>query len=545
MGGLAGLGGPAGLGGMAGPGVPGGPDAFGGLARLGGASGVPGMPGGLDLGRMMQALSGLQDLQRQASAPISAGFGQVPNPFAPLADGTAMWDPLAPPVTVISGPTPPPSPTASWTPAPDEPVADPGAAREALHALLPQPGPAGALDLLDDDAPTPKVGLVDDLVALAGALADAGAPAEADHLWLAVGLYLRSRIDKSGGWGDEAGEGGNSDARAAAESLVDAADALVGEADPTTVALAVRLSTLLDPHHSAGLETRLAAPFADVTAALRAAGAGGLLFPAAGRSVLLSAETGRFGPATAGLPARLLVVGDAPVPDELPVPADAVVSHVRSAAQAVALAGRARLPLTGAPVVVANPRGDRKQATLDALVLRGAVYPRSTGLGETAEHVDGAGTPDDVRARLDASMLHLGCGVTPDGGLELAGPGVLTPTEIAVAPQAAAGGLAILPPSSDGTPALTDALLTSRFTGVVRLRADVPDDVASILYLVLHMLLVDGDRHPAEAVAAVHRWLADTNRAAPDHLPPWLEALATSADLADPAYRSVLVHHGM
>jgi hypothetical protein len=194
-------------------------------------------------------------------------------------------------------------------------------------------------------------------------------------------------------------------------------------------------------------------------------------------------------------------------------------------------------------VFVANPRGDRQQASMDAMVLRRRFYPGSTGLGRTVEDVRGAGTADEVRARLDASLLHLGCGVTADGGLELAGSDVLERDPIAAGPAAATGGLAVLPPVGAGARELTDALLETRFTGVIRLRGTVPDDVASIVHLVLHAELVDVRRDPADAVAAVRRWLTDPHRTPPEYLPPWLEARAGDPDLA--GFRDALVHHGI
>jgi hypothetical protein len=181
---------------------------------------------------------------------------------------------------------------------------------------------------------------------------------------------------------------------------------------------------------------------------------------------------------------------------------------------------------------------------MDALLLRRVFYPRSTGLGDTGENASGRGTPDEVCARLGASLLHLGCGVTADGGLELVDSSVLEPSEIMAGPPATAGGLAVLPPA-EGAEALTDALLTSQCAGVVRFRGAVPDDVVSIIHLLLHSRLVDAGEQPAVAVAAVHGWLADPDRSAPDYLPSWLEARARDPELADPAYREALVHHGV
>ena len=320
--------------------------------------------------------------------------------------------------------------------------------------------------------------------------------------------------------------------------LLAAAGAVVVErAD--VVATAFRLATLLDARQPAhDVRARFAEGFADVTTALRAVGAGGLLY-AAGPMLLLDAGTGRFAPSGPDLPSRVLVAGDGRVPE------GSVSSFVRSGAQVIALAGRTRRPIAEAAVFVANPRGDRQQATMDALLLRRSFYPRSTGLGETVENVDGAGTPDEVRARLDASLLNLGCGITADGGLELAGAGVLDATVIAEEPPATSGGLAVLPPTPAGGEALTEALLASRFADVIRFRDAVPDDVASIVSLVLHAELVDARCAPATAVARVRSWLADPHRSVPGHLPPWLETRAGDPDLADPAYRDALVHHGV
>ena len=407
------------------------------------------------------------------------------------------------------------------------------ALRGQLLAHLPGPGFGPLLGLLDDAAPPPPVDTVDELVALAGALVEAPDGVGTDPLLLAVALHLRSLVD-DGGWDD----GDVDDVRAAADRLLVAADALVA-APAEAVALAVRLATLLDRRHAAGqVSDRLTERFRPVTDALRTVGADALLLGGPGRPLLLSAETGRFrcSATGSGSALRLLAAGDGPVPD------DAIVSHVRSAAQVVALVARARRPVAEAAVFLTNPRGDRKPATLDALQLRRAYYPLSVGLGETGEGASGPGTPEDVRSRLDASLLHLGCGITEDGGLELAGSSVLDAAEIAAGPPAATGGLAVLPPTPTGAVALTDALLTARFVGVIGFREPVPDEVSSVIYLQLHAELVDAGRDPAAAVAAVRRWLADPHRIQPEHLPPWLAAIAADPGLADLAGP---VHHGV
>ena len=255
---------------------------------------------------------------------------------------------------------------------------------------------------------------------------------DTDHLLLAAALYLRSVVDPGGGWGEAAR---SDQLREVREELVAAADGIAaGSAGPVVVAH--RLATLL-----AGSPLCSSEWFADVVKALRIVGADGLLYLAADHRLLLSAATGALAPAPSALPARLVVVGDGPLPD------GSIVSWVRSGAQLVALAGRTRRPVGDDAVFVANPRGDRRGASMEALLLRRTFYPRSTGLGDTGENASAAGTPDEVRGRLDASLLHLGCGVTADGGLELAGPAVLERAEIEDGQPAATGGLAMLPPA--------------------------------------------------------------------------------------------------
>ncbi len=141
-------------------------------------------------------------------------------------------------------------------------------------------------------------------------------------------------------------------------------------------------------------------------------------------------------------------------------------------------------------------------------------------------------------------MLHLGCGVTSDGGLELAGSTVLSAAEIAAGEPGATGGLAVLPPAATGAPALSDALLAARFADTIGFSAAADEDVASLSYFLLHTHLVDDRLAPADAVHAVHRWFADPDRKPPDHLPAAYATVA-GADLSDPAYRRMLRHCGV
>jgi hypothetical protein len=92
---------------------------------------------------------------------------------------------------------------------------------------------------------------------------------------------------------------------------------------------------------------------------------------------------------------------------------------------------------------------------------------------------------------------------------------------------------------------LTKALLASRFIGVIGFRDPVPDQVASLMYLLLHAQMVDEGRDPASAVKAVRSWMADPHRKPPDYLPAWCEVMAADPGMADPAYWGALVYRGV
>jgi hypothetical protein len=491
------------------------------------AGGLGGGPGGFDVSRMMQAMAGLQNLQQQATAtPGGTGFGRIPNLFEFAADDLAALDPHKRPVMVVEGAIPEstPAPPPATPPTAAEPA---GTFRDALHALL----PGGLPDVLDSPV---SATTVDRLAALAAGLADAPDATAADRLPLAVALYLRSVVDPGGGWGDEADD----DLHDVRTHLLAAADGVaVGSAEGVTTAF--RLARLLDDRRPAlSIRLRLAASFGSVTQALGAVGADALLYAAGTQPVLLRAASGALEAAGPGLPDRIVMAGGGPVPF------GPVVSVVRDGAQLVTLARRARRPVAEDALFVANPRGDRKDTSTEASLLRRRFYPGSTVLGEPCENVAGPGTPAEVRARLDASMIHLGCGITACGGMELAGPAELTADEIADGPAAATGGLAVLP-WAPGAETLADALLASRCAGVIRFRTAVPDDVAVIVHVALHAELVDAGRDPAAAVAAVRRWLADAERVPPDALPVWLAERAKDPEWADPAVRDALVYHGV
>lgn len=498
--------------------------------------------GGFDLGRMMQAVGALQKLQQEQAGGWKMGAGSLP-PMPSLfdADKVAAMDPLDRPVASVDGPEPEPPPLRDIRPS-GVPSIDADALRQQLLTTVADGKDLfGTVDsLLAPNATLPETKIIDDIVALAASITSAENPSGIDHFLLAVALYLRSHLDQGGGWGDE--ESG-SDIHAAAESLLMAIRELpVEQADVLPVVY--RLAAVLDERLPADrVRARLAERLDDVTAALRQTGADALAYPQQGGVLLLNGSSGRLESVAADepLPPRMLVVGEEVLPLN-----GSVVSSVASGSQLVALARRTRLRITENPVFLANPRGDRDQATFDALLLRRAFYPRSIGLGRMVEDIHGAGTPDDVLAHLGASMLHLGCGITASGALELAGPAELSPQAIAACggEDRVAGGVAILPPLREGFPGLADALLTAGFTSVIGWLEPVPEPTAALMIFLLHGQLVDEGLPPAEAVAAVQQWMRDPHREAPPYLPMNYAATFQHSDRDDQHGRA-MVHRGI
>lgn len=516
--------------------------------------GMLGGAGGLDFGRMGQAFAAMQNFQQRA------GGGVVPPPMPDLSAFTHTIPPqptsapppqpttTAPPPATTTTTAPPPATTAPPQaaaipaqprgrreagpvavidgPAPEEgplprrrPAPEPVPTAAALRTQLAQHLPAGGLGALLERDADPSA--VDDRVAMAAALAEADGAGPADLLALAVTLIARHDADGGSGWSD-----GLDDLRAAADTLNRAAPDV-----PSLSAADVRLAVAVAERLDAALPgtVRLSDHFADVAVALREGGIDFLVYPG---PVVLEATTGHLHSA----PPDTRWTGRIAATD--PIDTDATVSYVSTATQLAQLIRRGRRPVAEAAVFVSNPRRDRESATMDALGLRRAFYPLSTGLGWTVEQTDGPGTPDEVRGRLDASLLHLGCGVTPDGDLELAGPAVLTLTAIAGAPVK--GGTAVLPPDPAALQ-LAEALLTCGYTAVIGFTSPVPDQVASLVYWMLHSALVDDGADPPAAVATVRAWLRDPERAVPELL---AAAYRATADRVDPAYAQALICRG-
>lgn len=494
--------------------------------------GVGPQSGGLDLARMSSAVSALQDMQSTGFGMNPAAFGLVPGAnLLDLARDIADVDPLDRPVPIVTAPEPEENTSAAPSAPPPKLTVDPGQLRRELAELLSMPEAdvyAAAISLLRSDEDPPP--WTDEFLALATRLVHAlGQAGCADQLLVSAALLLRSRRDGDSGWeaeDQEADDALGSDLQAAADALVDgAAGAAAGP--PEALPLLLLLAGLLP----AGTLGRLAEPFAGISTAVRATGAGALIVPQPAGLPWLDAQTGQLMPADEVCHARhVVVLGDGS--DD--VGDDKAVTCLASAAQLVELAGREPRALTEEVVFVANPRGDHEGASVDALVLRRAFHPRSTGLGRVIEDVHGEGTAEQVRAAAGASLLHLGCGMTADGVLQLTDS-----VDLDVSELDGARGLVILPPGVF-LPA-ADALLVAGFSGVVGWRRAVPEHIASLMLYVLHAELVETGRSPAAAVREVRRW---GRRPDPSALPQLLARYAEGIEKNCEEDWSVLVYRG-
>ncbi|MDP9793146.1 hypothetical protein J2S43_001658 [Catenuloplanes nepalensis] len=550
--------------------------------------GLGGGPAGLDLGRMMRAMSTLQKLQER----MRTGGPAVPAFFD--AESLARLDPLDRPLTFVEMDPHEPAPDAPapplpvpGVPAPDLPAPS---VRPETHALVieltgAEDVHAAAGILLGPEPPPITAADVDDLVGLAATVVHTGEHAGpvdrgTDLLLLAAALHTRARRDRLTP-GDPDG-----DHRVAARHLAEALETLPPD-HPATASAVRRLGAFLDGDPPlGGLAGRFAAVLArigatdpvaallhsvcravaghgevvltaqiprdlpwaariraiveaavrhrsalggaapaDVAEALRAMTVDGLAGP---DRLFLDAADGRISPAWPPGWRRVMIVEGTPGISRT----GAVVSYVAGIDQILKLAGRDAPAPGRSPVFVANPRGDRESAGVDAVMIRRFFHPRSIGLGRTVEHVDGAGTPGEVAAHLDASLLQLACGVTA-GGLELAGPATLG-IEAIRAHAGRAGGLAILPScAGEASGLLAGALVDGGFAGVVGWLRPVPAPVESLSLFMLHLKLVDEGLPAADAVHELRRWLAAPARIVPEHLPAGYSATLRDPRLAE------------
>lgn len=371
---------------------------------------------------------------------------------------------------------------------------------------------------------------IDDFVAsAAGIVHSADPPSGTDHFLLAVALHLRSRRDGDDdgwgeGWGDDAGDDSgddsgegsgaaiDGDAQEAVKSLLSAAET-IPEENPDAIPALVRLAELSPDGALKTLGSRLGG----LTALLQSVGAEAVQLPEPADSLRWNAAESRFEPVGEACTTRTLVVVDGgsameSKPGSVVGPAaseeDVTVSYIASLSQLRALSERKVRPVAEEPVFVANPRGDRMATAVETMLLRRSFYPYSVGLGGLIEAADGTGTAKEVRDRLEASVLHLACGVTEAGALELADSSELDLSGVEVK----RGGLVILPP--DHYQPLADILLNAGFTGVIGWRRPVSGDFAAVAYFLLHTELADVGRAPAAAVRAVRKQLREPDLAA-------------------------------
>jgi hypothetical protein len=502
--------------------------------------------GGYDMSRMVEAMTAMQRLQEQAQAAragTEAGLPRMPSLFD--AEELVAADPLDRPVVLVEGP----EPVETYVPRPRHreaaPVALDDLRRQLRDAMAGATDPyQSAADLLRPGAPRPDIGVVDELVALATAVAhQAGEAATADdHLQLAVALHLRGGAGADD-WADDASDGETGDAKAAMEHLLKGVDRLTA-GDLDTAPVIVRLATILEGEHLAGrLLDRISDHMVEPARALRSAGVEVVARQCPDGVLVLDTGAARWRLADAAQPLsqRVVIVGE-PLPDW-----DVTASYVSSARQAIEVAGRRPTEVTDKPVFVVDPGGRPDAVEL----VRQAFYPGSTLLGPPG--ADAAATPAEVRARLGASMLHVECGITESGALKLTGPEELTPAAIvswdggslAGGASPARGGLAVLPPAAGGFVPLADALLAAGFTGVVGWLRPVPPPVAALMVFVLHAELVRGGLPPAMAVRTVRDWMRDKRRGTLDYLPEPHAVTVERRDLTDPRYWTALVHRGI
>lgn len=441
-------------------------------------------PLGVDLSKVMAAFTTLQQMQQNR--------GDFPGWSAWHVGKLLDLDVIDRPVVIVEGR----QPTEEYVMPTQEPLAvDVEAMRRELRELVPE----GSLVQLLRSAEVPK--WIDEFVALAtGVVYGTEQPSGTDHLLLAAGLFLRGRRDDSSG-----------DAEAAAESVRTAA----GMLPPDSIPVLLFLATLLP---------------GDALAGLGGFGPDVIVFPEPVRS--LRWNTDRFEPTDAELTAaRVVIVGDDPAPDY----GDCAVSHVASLAQLNDLARRTIRPVGEQPVFIANPRGDRVWAMVETMVIRRSCYPNSVGFGQLAENANGPGRANEVIAALGASLLHIDCGITASGSLELADGTELDLTTVTVEH----GGLVILPP--ERFLPLADVLLAAGYTGVIGWRHPVPEATAALATYVLHTELTDRGRTPAEAVRETHRWYHNPDK---DMLPSLLTGYAAQISEIKQADWMSLTHRG-
>jgi tetratricopeptide (TPR) repeat protein len=241
---------------------------------------------------------------------------------------------------------------------------------------------------------------------------------------------------------------------------------------------------------------------------------------------------------------------------------DFVFSYASSARQLCALAARQHRPLAGSPVVVADPTGTLRWATVEAgYVQRCHPDSRYLGVRHDGGPADGAGTPDDVLAALltdGASMVHFGChavsGATPSTSyLLLAGDTRLTVATIMAHRSAdTTGGLVVLAAcqssltqtAHDEGLTLANAFVAAGATGVTGALWAIPDRASSVLMCLYHHELSRSGTRPVDALRTVQLWALGDDRTVPDDFPAELLPYLADVDFRQPALWAAFTHRG-
>ncbi|MCF4139842.1 CHAT domain-containing protein [Streptomyces sp. Tue 6430] len=228
----------------------------------------------------------------------------------------------------------------------------------------------------------------------------------------------------------------------------------------------------------------------------------------------------------------------------------AVLSYAASGAEFVRSAARPRLPLDGAPVLVADPTGTLAYVEHEVETLRAAFYPTARCFGFLSSNgFDIDGTPDELlpllpggTAERPATLVEFGVhGIAgdlptvsrlllhrPRGAAEDAG--LLTVRRLLGAPAADGGGgagpLVVLSACEtdlstrdhDETLTLTTAFVARGAADVIGSKWAVADVSSAVLMYALHHFLADG-ADPAQALRRAQLWALDADWSAPPGLP--------------------------
>ncbi|MFJ6982432.1 MULTISPECIES: CHAT domain-containing protein [unclassified Streptomyces] len=257
----------------------------------------------------------------------------------------------------------------------------------------------------------------------------------------------------------------------------------------------------------------------------------------------------------------------------------AVLGYAASGAEFVRSTRRERLPLAGAPVLVADPRATLPYAEHEVEALRRSFYRDARCYGFLSRNVfDVDGTPDELlpllpggsgerpatlvefsvhgfaggRPTVSGLLLH-----TPDGGAGAEDAGLLTVRRLLGAPSgggpraAGAGPLIVLSACEtdlttrdhDETLTLTTAFVARGAADVIGSKWSIGDASSAVLMYVLHHALAAG-ADPARALRTAQLWALDADRPAIPGLPGPLAVRVEGAPALPVAAWAPFIHQG-